>query len=41
MSVTPNIDAVCPATLVGNTATGNGDANIHMSGVCTMADNAQ
>jgi hypothetical protein len=35
------IDADCPGTLVGNTATGNAGGNIHATGVCTMADNAQ
>jgi hypothetical protein len=34
------IDAVCPATLVANTATGN-TTNIRTSGACTMANNGQ
>lgn len=38
---TYGIDAVCPGTLVGNTATVNTTANIRTNGACTMADNAQ
>jgi hypothetical protein len=35
------IDAVCPGTLVGNTAYRNSTINIRTNGMCTMADNAQ
>jgi hypothetical protein len=35
------IDAVCPGTLVGNTAFGNVSINIRTNGVCALADNAQ
>jgi hypothetical protein len=36
------IDAYCPASIVGNTATANTSGNIRTSGgVCTLSDNAQ